>query len=72
VDLDGVLTRPGVWEMAGPRPSPADLEQQALGNKPPGLSRNSAHLNAAGYEVLQLVIEHRLRSLAWLPPQPVS
>lgn len=68
VDLDGLLTHLGVWEITGVRPTASDLREQALGNKPPSLSQDTAHLNAAGYEALRHVIEHRLSELAWLPP----
>jgi hypothetical protein len=68
LDLDGLLTHRGVWEMAGVRPTPEDLMEQARGNKPPSLSSNGAHLNAVGYAVLRRVIEGRLGNLGWLPP----
>jgi len=68
VDLAGLLTHLGVWDATGVRPTAADLRQQALGNKPPSLSRDTAHLNAAGYEALRHITEQRLGELAWLPP----
>ena len=68
LDLDRVLTHRGIWEMTGVRPTPEDLIEQAKGNKPPSLSSNGAHLNAAGYRVLQRVIEGKLGNLGWLPP----
>ncbi|MFT4469790.1 hypothetical protein ACMX2H_07765 [Arthrobacter sulfonylureivorans] len=68
VDLDRLLTHRGIWEMAGVRPTPSDLREQAGGNKPPSLSSNRAHLNAVGYEVLRRVIEAKLTNLGWLPP----
>jgi hypothetical protein len=68
VDLAGLLTHLGAWDLAGVRPTAEDLRQQALGNKPPSLSRDTAHLNTAGYLVVRHIIEHRLAELAWLPP----
>ncbi|MCG2622289.1 hypothetical protein LVY72_10205 [Arthrobacter sp. I2-34] len=68
VDLDGLLTHLGVWEITGVRPAASDLREQALGNKPPSLSLNSAHMNATGYKAVRHVIEQRLGELAWLPP----
>jgi hypothetical protein len=67
VDMEALLTQPGVWDLTGFPPTSADLQQQAIGNKPPSLSRNSRHLNAAGYAVLGRVAEERLDELAWLP-----
>lgn len=68
VDVEGLLTHLGVWEAAGVQPTAADLKQQALGNKPPSLSLNPAHMNATGYKAVRHVIEQRLGELAWLPP----
>ena len=68
LDLSDLLTHPGVWDITGIQPTAEDLRQQALGNKPPSLSRDAAHLNAAGYRALRHILEQRLGELAWLPP----
>ncbi|NKX49949.1 hypothetical protein HER39_05030, partial [Arthrobacter deserti] len=68
LDLGALLTHLGVWELTGLRPTPADLQQQALGNKPPSLSLDAAHLNSAGHEPLRRGIGRRLAELGWLPP----
>ncbi|MFD1213802.1 hypothetical protein ACFQ36_17325 [Arthrobacter sp. GCM10027362] len=67
VDLAGLVTDLGAWARTGLHPTWADLQQQALGNMPPSLSRNSAHLNARGYQALREVIDGRLRELNWAP-----
>ena len=72
LDLDRLLTHSGIWEMTGVRPTPEDLMEQAKGNKPPSLSSNRAHLNAAGYAVLRRVIEGKLGNLGWLGQTPKS
>ncbi|NKX56473.1 hypothetical protein [Arthrobacter mobilis] len=68
VDVQALVTSFGIWAQAGLLPSWADLQQQARGNKPPGLSGDRAHLNEHGYEALRQLADGRMRELGWVPP----
>ncbi|GAA3700408.1 hypothetical protein GCM10023081_41410 [Arthrobacter ginkgonis] len=65
LDLHGLVTGDEVWELAGVRPTAEDRREQKLGNKPPGLSKDRAHLSAAGRRAVRLVVERRLADLGW-------
>lgn len=47
IDIQSYLTSAQVWEDTGITPTAEDLEQQALGNKPPSLSADNLHMNSA-------------------------
>lgn len=65
IDIQALLTSQEVWSLAGIRPTAADLRAQALGNKPPSLSSDDAHFNAAGYAAVRRLVERRLHALGW-------
>ena len=65
LDLHGLVTGDEVWDLAGVRPTVQDRREQKLGNKPPGLSKDRAHLSAAGRRAVRLVVERRLADLGW-------
>lgn len=52
VDIQSYLTSAQVWEDTGITPTEEDLEQQALGNKPPSLSADNLHMNSAANEAV--------------------
>ncbi|MGD6979912.1 MULTISPECIES: hypothetical protein [Citricoccus] len=70
VDLGGFLTSPEVWGYAGISPTPADRQEQATGNKPPSLSRDSAHLNPAAEAALARLVHEHLSELGWVRSRP--
>lgn len=65
VDIDKFLTTDQVWNLTGLTPTAADLEAQATGNKPPSLSNDAQHLNAAGYEAVKMLLIQRFNQLGW-------
>lgn len=69
-DLNGYLTGSQVWTDTGITPTQADLDEQALGNKPPSLSADNGHMNAAGYAAVAARLVERASSLGWLPAPP--
>lgn len=66
VDVQRELTDPGVWAQSGVTPTPEDLAAQALGCKPPSLSTDSGHFNAAGYAWLRSRVAAKLSALGWV------
>lgn len=65
VDVHELLTSDAIWATTGITPTAQDRTEQALGNKPPSLSADAGHLNAAGYAaVLNLTIA-RMLALGW-------
>ena len=71
-DLAAYVTSPDIWTDTGITPTQADLDEQALGNKPPSLSADAAHLNTAGYNAVNNRIRDNLIALGWLPAIPTS
>lgn len=66
IDLSAYLTGKQVWTDTGITPTAEDLAEQALGNKPPSLSRDAAHMNnAAGAAAVTALFEPRLKELRW-------
>ncbi len=60
-DQSAYLTGAQVWMDTGITPTASDVEQQALGNKPPSLSSDDLHLNnAADSAVASRVVRHLL------------
>lgn len=66
IDLHEYVTGAQIWADTGIVPTQTDLDQQALGNKPPSLSADDQHLNAAAYQaVVDNLISPRLTQLGW-------
>lgn len=65
LDVQAYLTGTQVWTDTGITPTQADLDQQAAGNKPPSLSTDNGHLNAAADTAVANLIRDRLTSLGW-------
>ena len=65
IDIHEIVTSSNVWAAAGITPTQSDLDEQALGNKPPSLSTDPGHFNAAGYALVRRAIEARMKSLKW-------
>lgn len=66
IDIYGYLTGEQVWLDTGLTPTSDDLAAQAIGNKPPSLSSDNAHMNAAAYEaVAQFLIKPKMVELGW-------
>lgn len=65
VDVHELLTSDAIWAATGITPTAQDRTEQALGNKPPSLSADAAHLNAAGYTAISNLIIARMVSLGW-------
>lgn len=66
LDVSGYLTGSQVWTDTGITPTQTDLDQQALGNKPPSLSVDNLHLNGPGYEAVRDLINDRMTTLGWI------
>lgn len=65
VDVSAYLTGNQVWTDTGITPTGQDLAAQAAGNKPPSLSSDNGHLNAAGYDAVTALLNTRLTELGW-------
>lgn len=65
IDVHQLLTSDAIWAATGITPTPQDRAEQALGNKPPSLSADAGHLNAAGYAAITKYIIDRMVSLGW-------
>lgn len=66
IDIYGYLTGEQVWLDTGITPTSEDLAAQAIGNKPPSLSSDNAHMNASAYEaVAQFLIKPKMIELGW-------
>lgn len=68
-DLGGYLTGTQVWADTGITPTTDDNTQQALGNKPPSLSADNGHMNAAAYAAVVSKLVNYINALGWLPSQ---
>ena len=53
------------WAEAGITPTQADLDDLALGNKPPSLAHDTSHFNADGYRILATAIREHMADLGW-------
>ena len=66
IDVQAYLMSDQVWIDTGINPTPADLEQQALGQKPTSLSVDNGHMSSAMYIALnENIIQPRIRQLGW-------
>lgn len=66
IDLGAYVTSAQIWTDTGVTPTQTDLDQQALGNLPPSLAKDSLHMNAAANTaVTRNLIEPRLNALGW-------
>ncbi|WP_314436946.1 SGNH/GDSL hydrolase family protein [Massilia timonae] len=65
IDVHELITSPNVWVATGITPTQADLNEQAIGNKPPSLSTDPGHFNSAGYALVRRAIEARMKALKW-------
>lgn len=65
IDVHALITSPNVWAETGITPTQEDLDYQAIGNKPPSLSRDPWHLNAAGNALVRKAVEARIKALNW-------
>lgn len=64
--LSAYLAGAEVWQHTGITPTQQDLEQQALGNIPPSLTRdNAAHMNAAAKAAVALQLKAFVQTLGW-------
>lgn len=64
-DAHAFATGPAIWEYTGLKPTPTDVAEQALGNKPPSVSQDNGHFNAVGLGALtQAIIDHT-QNLGW-------
>lgn len=70
VDLGAYLTGTQVWADTGLTPTADDTTEQGLGNKPPSLSSDNGHLNAAGYDAAVALLMARVDALGWTAPPP--
>lgn len=66
VDILEYITSPQVWVDTGITPTEDDLAQQLLGNKPPSLSRDTAHFNDVANAAITKLIKNKLASLGWV------
>lgn len=65
-DLGAFIASPEVWAYSGVTPTADDLAHQARGNKPPSLSSDSLHLNAAGNSAVRRKVAEQLSGLKWI------
>lgn len=65
VDVREYLASPQLWADSGISPTELDLIAQANFVKPPSVSSDSGHLNAAGYKAVSAFIIRHIRSLGW-------
>lgn len=70
IDVGDYLTSSQVWEDTMITPTGSDITQQGLGNKPPSLSADDAHLNQFGYRAVLRLVRDRMITLGWLPAGP--
>ncbi|WP_461634509.1 hypothetical protein [Glutamicibacter soli] len=65
LDVSAYLCSAQLWVDTGISPTPEDLQAQADGIKPPSISHDAGHMNAAGYTVVSALIRQKLSSLGW-------
>lgn len=66
VDVAGWLASPQVWTDTGVTPTAEDTTAQGIGELPPSLALDSAHLNPAGNAGLATLIDRHMTGLGWL------
>lgn len=64
-DLQGYMVSPQIWTDNGVTPTQADLDAQATGNKPPSLSLDDQHFNAAGDAAVAKALRRFVVTLGW-------
>lgn len=64
-DLQAYVTGQQVWVDAGLTPTADDLSHQLRGNKPPSLSLDDGHLNAAGDSAVAKALRRFVVNLGW-------
>lgn len=64
-DVQEYLMSSALWTDTGITPTAADLEAQAIGNKPESVSSDTGHMNAAGYKAVSNRVKERLVKLGW-------
>lgn len=65
VDVQEYLASAQLWTDTGLSPTSADLTAQANKIKPPSVSSDSGHLNAAGYQAVCKFIIRHITGLGW-------
>lgn len=65
VDIQSHLVSGDIWGVVGIAPTLVDIESQRNRQKPPSLSRDNEHLNEAGYRVVRLLVQERIKDLGW-------
>ncbi|TGV10782.1 hypothetical protein E4695_02245 [Alcaligenaceae bacterium 429] len=66
IDVSEYLCSERVWVDTGITPTQEDLDKQSQGLKPPSLSQDSAHMNAAAYDaVTNFLIKPFFESMGW-------
>lgn len=65
VDMAALVASDAIWAGTGLTPTPTDVAQQDLGNKPPSLSSDDGHLNAAGLLYVSNAIKAQIIALGW-------
>ncbi len=65
VDVQSLLVDGDIWGKIGITPTQDDLDQQAMGNKPPSLSRDEGHMNSTADAYVCQVVLDRLKLLNW-------
>lgn len=65
VDVRAYLASAALWEDTGLTPTDADRAAQSAGIKPPSVSQDSGHLNAAGYAGVTKFIFRHITGLGW-------
>ena len=64
-DLQSYMVSPQIWIDAGVTPTADDLAAQARGNKPPSLSLDDLHFNAAGDAAVAKALRRFVVALGW-------
>lgn len=64
-DVQDYLTSSAIWTDTGITPTAKDLSEQAIGNKPPSISFDSGHMNAAGYIAVSKRLKAHIIALGW-------
>ncbi|WP_314190421.1 hypothetical protein [Paracoccus yeei] len=64
-DLQGYMCSPQIWIDADVTPTADDLAAQARGNKPPSLSLDDLHFNAAGDAAVAKALRRFVVALGW-------
>jgi len=65
IDVQSLLVLNNVWALSRINPTPADLESQRNGQKPPSLSQDNGHMNTAAYNVVRRMVQKRIEQLGW-------